>query len=230
MIKKYSIAIDGPSGAGKSSVGKALASMLDFIYVDTGAIYRTLGLYCYRKGIKCKIAEEVASILDEVNIEIEYDNDGLQHMLLNGEDVSSAIRAPEISICASDVSKHPVVREFLLEKQRRFASNYNVIMDGRDIGTVVLPNADVKIFLTAFAEERAKRRLLELQSKNIDCSFEDVLRDIQYRDSQDCKRAVAPLRAADDAFILDSSNIDFSSTVNALYTYVVGKLVTSEET
>ena len=173
----YSIAIDGPSGAGKSSMAKAVAKKYNFIYVDTGAIYRTVGLAAHRRGISCSDEAKVAKILPELRIEMKYDDKGEQRMYLDSEDVSSDIRLPEISICASDVSALPAVRAFLLEMQRSMARTNSVIMDGRDIGTVVLPNADIKIFLTASSSERARRRLLQLKEKGINEDFDKVLKE-----------------------------------------------------
>ena len=220
----YSIAIDGPSGSGKSSMAKRLARYLGFIYVDTGAIYRTTGLACLRAGIDCKDEEEVMSLLPELDIRIAYDSDGEQKMYLNGEDVSSQIRLPEVSIAASDVSAHGAVRAFLLEMQRRFARENNVILDGRDIGTVVLPNADCKIYLTASAEVRAKRRMIELEAKGTPQPYEDVLKDIEYRDYQDSHRESAPLKQADDAVLVDSSNLDIEQTFSKLLEVVNEKI------
>lgn len=225
----YSIAIDGPSGAGKSTQARRLAAAFNFIYVDTGAIYRTLGLACYRAGIDRKDVDAVMKLLPTLDIAIEYNNAGEQCMLLNGEDVSRQIRLPEISICASDVSSHQQVRSFLLDMQRKFARTYNVIMDGRDIGTVVLPDADLKIFLTASAEARARRRMLELEQKGTPASFEDVLKDINYRDEQDSNRAAAPLRQAEDAVLVDTSDIGFEETFELLCEIVIQKLAVSRE-
>ena len=216
MNKFMAIAIDGPSGAGKSTLAKRTAAEFGFIYVDTGAIYRTVGLAVNRRGLSCKDSEKVAPILPELDIKITYGEDGLQKMILNGEDVSSEIRQPEISICASDVSALPVVRAYLLEMQRKFAREYNVIMDGRDIGTVVLPDAGLKIFLTASAEARAQRRYLELKNKGVDTSFEEVLKDIEYRDLQDSTRSTAPLKAAEDAVVLDTSDLNFEESFEAI--------------
>ncbi len=224
MSKKLSIAIDGPSGAGKSSLAKRCAKEFGFIYVDTGAIYRTVGLAALRADIDRKNEEAVVAILPELDIKMGYDESGLQRMYLNGEDVSDAIRMPEISICASDVSAHARVRLFLLEMQRKLARENNVIMDGRDIGTVVLPEADLKIFLTARAEARAHRRLLELKNKGVDASFEDVLKDIIYRDEQDSSRAAAPLKAAEDSVCVDTSEIDFEQSFELLSSIIVEKL------
>ena len=212
MNGHYAIAIDGPSGAGKSSLARRCAAALDFIYVDTGAIYRTVGLAAYRRGIDRKDEAAVSALLPEMDIRMGYHESGEQRMYLNGEDVSSDIRLPEISICASDVSSLPAVRAFLLEMQRKMARENNVIMDGRDIGTVVLPDAELKIFLTASAEARAERRMKELQAKGVEANFEEVLRDIEYRDKQDSSRATAPLKAAEDAVLVDTTTIDFEAS------------------
>lgn len=220
----YSIAIDGPSGAGKSSQARRLAKELGFIYVDTGAIYRTVGLAAYRRDIDRKDEDAVCAILPELDIKMRYNEAGEQCMILNGEDVSSAIRTPEISICASDVSAHGRVRVYLLEMQRKLARENNVIMDGRDIGTVVLPDAELKIFLTASAEARAQRRLKENLEKGMDVSFEQVLADIKYRDEQDSTREAAPLRQAEDAIVVDSSELDFDATFERLCQVVEEKL------
>lgn len=224
MKKLYSIAIDGPSGAGKSSLARRAAAALGFIYVDTGAIYRTVGLACLRAGVSCKDAAAVETVLPRLNIQIRYNDAGEQRMYLDEEDVSSRIRMPEISLCASDVSTLPVVRSYLLDMQRRMAKNNNVIMDGRDIGTVVLPDADLKIFMTASAAARAQRRLLELQSKGIRANFEDVLKDIEYRDKQDSSRAAAPMKAAEDAVILDTTNLNLEESYRLLCRTIREKL------
>lgn len=216
MNGHISVAIDGPSGAGKSSLARKLASVFGYIYVDTGAIYRTVGLAAYRRGIDRKDEQAIAAILPELKIEMKYNDAGEQRMYLDGEDVSSEIRMPEISICASDVSALPAVRAYLLEMQRRMARENDVVMDGRDIGTVVLPDAGLKIFLTASAEARAKRRLLELQAKGVEEKYEKVLADIEYRDKQDSSRSVAPLRPADDAMIFDNSDVDLEGSVELL--------------
>ncbi|MGI5977112.1 MAG: (d)CMP kinase [Candidatus Limivicinus sp.] len=224
MGKNLSVAIDGPSGAGKSSQARTLAKKIGFIYVDTGAIYRTVGLAAYRRGIDRKNESAVAAILPELNIEMRYNDAGEQRMILNGEDVSEAIRMPEISVCASEVSALPVVRAYLLDMQRKMAEENNVIMDGRDIGTVVLPNADLKIFLTASAEARARRRMLELQGKGVECSFDEVLKDMIIRDEKDSTRAAAPLKKADDAVLLDTSELDFDASFNRLCEIVAENL------
>ena len=216
MNGHYAIAIDGPSGAGKSSLARAAAAQFGFIYVDTGAIYRTVGLAAYRRGLDRHDENAVKAMLPELKIEMRYNEAGEQRMFLNGDDVSAEIREPEISICASDVSALPAVRAFLLEMQRHMAREHSVIMDGRDIGTVVLPQAELKIFLTASAKARAARRLLELRRKGIESSFEEVLRDIKYRDEQDTARAAAPLKKADDAVLVDTSDIDFEQSLALL--------------
>ena len=212
MNGHFAIAIDGPSGAGKSSLARRCASALGFLYVDTGAIYRTVGLAAWRRGIDRKDEAAVAAMLPELDIRMAYNESGEQRMYLNGEDVSSNIRLPEISICASDVSALPKVRAFLLEMQRKMARENSVIMDGRDIGTVVLPDAELKIFLTASARARAERRIKELVDKGVEANFEDVLRDIEYRDRQDSSRAAAPLKAAEDAVTMDTTEIDFDES------------------
>jgi len=220
MHQLISIAIDGPSGAGKSTVARRTAEKFGFIYVDTGAIYRTVGLAVYRRGIASGDREAVVALLPSLSISLRYGDDGVQRMYLDGEDVSAQIRLPEISIYASDVSAFPEVRSFLMEMQRSLARSHNVIMDGRDIGTVVLPDAGLKIFLTASAQARARRRLLELQQKGQDVTFEEVLRDIEYRDKNDSSRAAAPLKAAEDAVYLDSTQLDFDETCQAVETLV----------
>lgn len=224
MKKLVSVAIDGPSGAGKSTVARAIASQFSFIYVDTGAIYRTVGLAAQRAGVDSKDAAGVIALLPGIKVDITYDPAGGQRMLLNGEDVSTEIRTPRSSIYASDVSAIPEVRAFLLELQRGMARRHSVIMDGRDIGTVVLPDADVKIFLTASAEERARRRYLELQEKGMDTSYEEVLRDIAYRDAQDSSRETAPLRPAADSAYLDTSDLNFEESVAAVAALLREKL------
>ena len=210
------VAIDGPSGAGKSTLAKSAAAKLNFLYVDTGAIYRTIGCAAARRGIDPKDAQAVAAMLPELQVALTYGDDGLQHMALNGEDVTAEIRRPEISQYASDVSAHPEVREYLLEMQRRLAREHCVIMDGRDIGTVVLPEAEVKVFLTAAPEERARRRMLELEQRGTPQSVEEVLRAIQERDWNDTHRAAAPLRQAEGAVLLDTTDLDFAQSEAAL--------------
>ena len=197
------IAIDGPAGAGKSSTAKLVAKKLGYIYVDTGALYRTVGLYSIRKGIDTKNAEKVIATLPDVKVELKC-VDGAQHVFLNGEDVSEAIRTPEASMGASNVSAIPKVREFLFDLQRKIAAENDCIMDGRDIGTVVLPNADVKIFLTTSVEERANRRYKEMIEKGEEADYNDILEDIKKRDYQDSHREIAPLKQADDAIYVDN--------------------------
>ena len=201
-----SVAIDGPSGAGKSSMARRLAADLGYTYVDTGAMYRAIGLYARRAGVDTKNADAVAALLPQVKLDIRL-QDGAQHILLNGEDVTEAVRAEEIGMAASDVSAHPAVRAFLLDTQRDLAASRDVLMDGRDIGTVVLPNATVKIYLTASADARARRRLAELLEKGKQTDYATVLADIEQRDYQDTHRAVAPLRQAEDAILVDTSDI-----------------------
>ena len=201
-----------------------------FIYVDTGAIYRTVGLAALRRGIDRRDEEAVRAMLPELEIEMRYSENGEQRMFLNGEDVSSEIRQPEVSICASDVSALPAVRAFLLEMQRKMAREHDVIMDGRDIGTVVLPDAPLKIFLTASAEARAGRRLKELRDKGVEASFEEVLRDIRYRDEQDSGRAAAPLKAAEDAVTVDTTEIGFDESFERLAAIIRERLGVSPRT
>jgi cytidylate kinase len=227
-MNKKSIAIDGPSGAGKSTLAKALAAELGFLYVDTGAIYRTVGLYVYRKGADPRDEAAVSALFGEIEVDMTYGEDGLQHMLLNGEDVTKAIREHAISDYASMVSAHPSVRAFLLEKQRGFARKYDVIMDGRDIGTVVLPDADLKIFLTASVEMRAKRRHLELQQRGEQMEFEVVLSDMRQRDERDTNRAAAPLRQAEDAFLVDTTELALNESLKKLTELAKEKLFHEE--
>ncbi|MEA4896323.1 MAG: (d)CMP kinase [Oscillospiraceae bacterium] len=205
MGKYFSVAIDGPSGAGKSTIAKMCAEKFGFLYIDTGAIYRTVGVATRNAGLGSRDEAGVVSLLPDIEISMCHDENGLQRMILNGRDVTDEIRLPEISIYASDVSAMPAVRSFLLDKQREFARTSNVIMDGRDIGTVVLPDADLKIFLTATSEERALRRFEELRLRGTETSYEEVLRDIRYRDSNDSTRSAAPLRPAEGAVILDTT-------------------------
>lgn len=206
-----SIAIDGPSGAGKSSLAKRLAAELGYVYVDTGAMYRAIGLYTLRAGQNTKDAAAVAALLPDIHLDIRP-GQGAQQILLNGEDVTETVRQEQVGMAASDVSAHPAVRTFLLETQRALAARSNVLMDGRDIGTVVLPDATVKIFLTATPEARAQRRLAELQAKGQAADYATVLADIRLRDDQDTHRAVAPLRQAADAVLLDTSAIDLEES------------------
>lgn len=211
-----SIAIDGPSGAGKSTLAKRLAEALGYVYVDTGAIYRTVGLFALRRGVDCADGPGVAALLPELQVELTYDADGLQHMWLNGEDVTAAIREHQVSACASAVSAIPAVRDFLLEMQRRTARSHSVVMDGRDIGTRVLPDADVKIFLTAAPEARARRRYKELLQRGQEADYGTVLRDVIARDEQDTHRAASPLRQAEDAVLVDTTQLTFEESFQRL--------------
>ena len=215
-MKTISIAIDGPSGAGKSTLARSIAAKLEYLYVDTGAIYRTIGLYALENGIDPKDEAAVTATLPNIQVGLEYGADGLQHMLLNGRDVTKDIRLPDVSLYASAVSAHPPVRAFLLEMQRKLARENNVIMDGRDIGTVVLPDADVKVFLTASAPERARRRCLELEQRGTPQPFEKVLAEIEERDWNDSHRATAPLCPAEDAVLLDTTELDFAQSEAAM--------------
>ena len=217
------IAIDGPAGAGKSTLARKAAEKLGYIYVDTGALYRTVGLYSIRKGYDTKDAEKVISTLGDIDIRLGFTDEG-QRVYLNGEDVSDAIRTPEASMGASNVSAIPKVREFLFDLQKEIAANNNCLMDGRDIGTVVLPDAQVKIFLTASPETRAKRRYDELVLKGSDVTFQEVLDDLIKRDYQDTHREIAPLKAADDAEILDTSPLTFDESLEAILAVIAKKL------
>ena len=215
-MKTISIAIDGPSGAGKSTLARSIAAKLGYLYVDTGAIYRTIGLYALENGVDPKDEAAVTATLPDIQVGLEYGEDGLQHMLLNGRDVTKDIRLPDVSLYASAVSAHPPVRAFLLEMQRKLARENNVIMDGRDIGTVVLPDADVKVYLTATAAARARRRCLELEQRGTPQPFEKVLAEIEERDYNDSHRATAPLRQAEDAVLLDTTELDFVQSEAAM--------------
>jgi len=211
----FKIAIDGPSGAGKSSVAKALSKKMGIVYVDTGALYRTVGYYIRSVGADPKLAEQVTPYLKDINIEVKYEN-GTQCVYLNGENLGDKIREPEISMYASAVSAIPAVRQFLLETQKSVARANNVVMDGRDIGTVILPDAEVKIFLTASVECRAKRRVLELEEKGMTAKYEDVLKEMIERDNNDKNRDVAPAVAAEDAIVLDNSELTFEETLDKI--------------
>ena len=224
MQKYHAIAIDGPAGAGKSTMARRVAKDLGFIYVDTGAIYRTVGYHMNMMGIGPRDTDGVTRLIDDVNIRIEYDADGVQHMILNGYDVSGEIRTPEMSAIASAISAQKVVRDYLLEMQRNLARTHHVVMDGRDIGTVVLPEATVKIFLTAEPEVRARRRYDELGAKGEKVTYEKVLADLKKRDEQDSTRKIAPLRPARDAVILDTSGFDIEQSVAAIEKIVKEKL------
>ena len=224
MSKTYSIAIDGPAGAGKSTIARALAKELGYYYVDTGAIYRTVAYFFDLWGVSPKDIDGITRYIDELNIAIEYDEEGVQHMIMNGIDVTDDIRTPEISQKASLVSAHAIVRDMLLDMQRDVAKQYDVIMDGRDIGTVVLPKATVKIFLTASAEVRAKRRCEELNAKGIKSNYNQVLKDIQQRDYQDTHREVAPLKMCRDSVKLDTSDLDIDGVITAMKEIIAKKV------
>ena len=224
MAKHYSIAIDGPAGAGKSTIARRVAKELGYYYVDTGAIYRTVAYFLDLLGVSPKDVDGVERYIDELTIEIEYDEEGKQHMLMNGMDVSDDIRTQDISQKASLVSAHRVVRDMLLDMQRQVARENNVIMDGRDIGTVVLPKANVKIFLTASPEIRAKRRYDELVAKGQKTTLAQVLKDVEQRDYQDTHREIAPLKQAKDAVLLDTSDLDIEGVVAAIKTIVQEKI------
>lgn len=209
------VAIDGPSGAGKSTIARKVAGELGFLYIDTGALYRSIGYYVLKKGGDPKKKEDVEAALPGICLELRH-ADGVQRVFLNGEDISDQIRTPAVSMAASHVSAFPAVRAFLLELQRKMAREHNVIMDGRDIGTVVLPDAQVKIFLTASPEARAARRAAELAAKGQPADYETVLADIRRRDDQDTHRAAAPLRQAEDAVLADTSELDFEQSFQLL--------------
>ena len=218
-----SVAIDGPAGAGKSTLARRLAAELGYIYVDTGAMFRTIGLYALRAGKDPKDNEAVNALLPEISLKFAFIG-GEQHIYLNGEDVSTAIRTEEVGMAASAVGANPAVRAFLLELQRDMAKKQDVLMDGRDIGTVVLPDATVKIFLTAAPEARARRRWLEYQQKGMEVAFEDVLADVKQRDYQDTHRAAAPLKQAEDAVLLDTSELDFEQSLAAMKKIIAEKI------
>ena len=222
--RQYAVAIDGPSGAGKSTLARAAAEALHILYVDTGAIYRTIGVYMYRHDIAPTDAPAVIAALPEITVALRYDEEGLQRMYLNGEDVTKEIRLPMISKYASDVSAIPEVRAFLMELQRSLAREHSVIMDGRDIGTVVLPDATVKIFLTASPEARATRRWKEYQAKGMPNTYEEVLADVKQRDYQDTHRAAAPLKQAEDAVLLDTSELNFEQSLDAMKQIIAQKV------
>ena len=222
--RNYAIAIDGPAGSGKSTMARRVAKDLGFVYVDTGAIYRTVGYHMDFYGIGPKDTDGITRLIGDVNIVIEYDADGLQHMILNGRDVTEEIRTPEMSKIASVISAQKVVRDYLLDMQRQLARTHNVVMDGRDIGTVVLPGADVKIFLTADPEVRARRRFDELTAKGEKVKFEKVLQDLIARDEQDKNRKIAPLRPAKDAVHLDTTNLDIEQAAAAMESIIKEKL------
>ena len=214
------IALDGPAGAGKSSIAKRAAKALDFIYVDTGALYRTIGLAATRKGVEPKPSAEVEKLLSEITVDLTFNDKGEQIVLLDGEDVSGLIRTPEASMMASKISAVPSVRAYLLDLQRSMAKSHNVIMDGRDIGTVVLPDAKVKIFLTASPEARAQRRYKELCEKGMDVKYEDILNDVITRDYNDTHRETAPLKPAEGCVMVDTTELDFEQSVEKIISVI----------
>ena len=218
-----SVAIDGPAGAGKSTIAKKASKDLGFIYVDTGALYRSIGYFVMSNGGDVDNAESIVSFLPKISAEIKY-IDEVQHVFVNGEDVSDKIRTEDVSRAASKVSVIPAVRDFLLSLQRNFAKKYNVVMDGRDIGTVVLPNAEVKIFLTASAEERANRRYREQVERGLDVNYDDILSDIKERDYRDENREIAPLKPAEDSVYLDTSDYTVEQSVEAVMNIVKNKI------
>ncbi len=224
MGKTVSIAIDGPAGAGKSTIARKIAKELGYYYVDTGAIYRTVAYFMDLLGVSPKDVDGVERYIDELTIGIEYDEDGLQHMIMNGMDVSGDIRTQDISQKASLISAHGVVRGVLLDMQREVAEQHKGVMDGRDIGTVVLPDADVKIFLTASAEVRAKRRTDELLAKGQSANFEQILKEIQQRDYQDTHREIAPLKMARDSIKVDTSDLTIEQVVDTIRNIVLEKV------
>ena len=224
-MKKIAVAIDGPGGAGKSTISKEIAKRLGIIYVDTGALYRTVGYYAREHGLSvddAKVSDKITPMLDGINIEIRY-VEGAQHVILNGEDLGDKIRQPDISMYASACSSVGNVRAFLLETQKKLARENSVIMDGRDIGTVILPDADVKIFLTASEQARATRRYKELVAKGSDVKYEDVLSELVERDRADSSRDVAPLKPADDAHLFDNSDYDFEQSVEYIIKVITEK-------
>ena len=215
----YNIAIDGPAGAGKSTIAKMAAKKLDFIYVDTGAMYRAMALYFLRQGIDAKEEQKIAEACEQINVTIAY-QEGEQQVLLNGENVNAFIRTEEVSMMTSNTSKYPAVREKLLHLQRELAAANNVIMDGRDIGTCVLPDAELKIYLTASASERAKRRYLEQKERGVESDLAQIEKDIIARDEQDMNREIAPLKQAEDAIYLDTSDMTIEEVVAKIISLV----------
>jgi len=222
--KHKAVAIDGPSGAGKSTISRIVAKKLGFIYADTGALYRAVGYYALLNSADPKSPEAVTPLLKDIRIALTYEN-GEQQVYVNGRNVSDEIRTPAVSMAASDVSAIPVVRQFLLDTQKRIARTSDVVMDGRDIGTVVLPNADVKIFLTADVEDRARRRFEELAKKGVNTSLENVLTQMKARDAQDSGRALAPLKPALDAILVDTTGNELEKSIGVIYSIVAERLL-----
>lgn len=223
-MKYVSVALDGPAGAGKSTIAKRAAKALDYIYVDTGALYRTIGLAASRKGVEPVASDEVNALLESIKVDLTFNDKGEQIVLLDGEDVSGLIRTPEASMMASKISAVPAVRAYLLDLQRNMALTHSIIMDGRDIGTVVLPNADVKIFLTASPKTRAMRRYKELCEKGMDVQYESILEDVIQRDYQDSHRETAPLKPAEDSILVDTTELDFEQSVEKIISTITDKL------
>ncbi len=223
MNKCFSVAIDGPSGAGKSTIAKAAAKALGFVYLDTGAIYRTVAWHVTMLGIGPKDTDHVPILLDDANIQIDFREDG-QHMILNGKDITGELRTPEITACASQVAAQPAVRDFLLDLQRELAKRHNIIMDGRDIGTVVLPNASLKIFLTATPEKRAQRRYAEYLEKGQKITYEEVLADQRQRDYDDSHRKLAPLKQAKDAVLVDTTELGLQASIDRVISLIQERL------
>lgn len=222
-MKFKAVAIDGPAGAGKSTIAKAIANSIQFIYVDTGALYRAIGLYVSSKGLDTTNTADVSSVLKQIDVQLKYVNNE-QRVFLNGDDVSEKIRLPEMSMYASNVSAIPCVREFLFDLQRNIGMSHNIIMDGRDIGTVVLPDADVKIFLTASPEVRANRRLAEFEARGQKMDYDILLKEIKQRDLNDSTRAIAPLKQADDAIKVDTSSMTLDESIECIRGIIVEKL------
>lgn len=222
------VALDGPAGAGKSSIAKRAAKALDFIYVDTGALYRTIGLAATRRGVAPVASPEVEALLNQITVDLTFNEKGEQAVLLDGEDVSGLIRTPEASMAASEISAIPAVRAYLLDLQRNMAKTRDVIMDGRDIGTVVLPDAQVKIFLTAAPEARAGRRYKELIEKGMDVRYEDILQDVIKRDYNDTHRETAPLKPAEGCVTVDTTELDFEQSVEKIISVIKEKIYGAE--
>lgn len=220
----FSIAIDGPAGAGKSTIAKAVAKELSIIYVDTGALYRAVGYYALLNNQDTTDVDAITSLLSEIKVELCYDENNVQSVLLNGENVSDKIRTPEVSMAASNVSAIPSVRKFLFDTQQNIAKTNSVIMDGRDIASVVLPNADVKIFLTASPEDRARRRFLELSEKGMQVEYEDILNDVKTRDYNDSHREIAPLKPTEESVIINTTGFELEDAIETVMNVILTKL------